>query len=73
MSTLPGRPSGDNSVRLKQALREAPENVFRMTGLILRMTRTLYEGFHELFPPMEKPIKSHKEHQMILNKFRQGR
>jgi len=44
-----------------------------MTGLILRMTRTLHEGFHELFPPVEKPIKSHKEHQMILNKFRQGR
>jgi len=65
--------SGDNSVRLKQALRETPENVFRMTGLILRMARNLHEGFHELFPPLEKPIESHKESEKRLKKFRQGR
>lgn len=64
--------SGDTSVRLKQALRETPDGVFRMTGLILRMARSLHEGFHELFPPMEKPIKSHKAHQDQLKAFRQG-
>jgi hypothetical protein len=65
--------SGDQSVRLKQALRETPENVFRATGLILKMARNLHEGFHELFPPMEKPIEIHKERQERLSRFRQGR
>ncbi len=63
--------SGDTSVRLKQALRETPDSVFRMTGLILRMARNLHEGFHELFPPMEEPIKSHKAHQDQLKEYRQ--
>ena len=65
--------SADTSVRLKQALRETPDSVFRTTGLILRMARNLHEGFHELFPPMEKPIEIHKEQQVRLGKFRQGR
>jgi hypothetical protein len=65
--------SADTSVRLKQALRESPDSVFRTTGLILRMARNLHEGFHELFPPMEKPIAIHKEQQVRLGKFRQGR
>jgi hypothetical protein len=37
------------------------------------MARNLHEGFHELFPPMEKPIEIHKEQQVRLGKFRQGR
>jgi hypothetical protein len=64
--------SGDTSVRLKQALRETPDSVFRTTGLILRMARNLHERFHELFPPMQKPIASHKAHQDRLKEFRQG-
>lgn len=65
--------SGDTSVRLKQALRETPDSVFRMTGLILRMARNLHEGFHELFPPMEKPIESYRQQHERLEKYRQGR
>ncbi len=65
--------SGDMSVRLKQALRESPDSVFLMTALILRMARNLHEGFHELFPPMEKPIESYRQQQERLNKYRQGR
>jgi hypothetical protein len=53
--------SGDPSVRLKQALREPPQDVFRTMGLILKMARNLHEGFHELFPPTEKPIAMHKQ------------
>ncbi len=64
--------SGDNSVRLKQALRETPDNVFRMTRLTLRMARNLHEGFHELFPRMEKPMESHKAQQERLKASRQG-
>ena len=63
--------SGDTSVRLKQALRETPDSVFRTTGLILRMARNLHQGYHTLFPPMEKPIASHKAHQDELKRFRQ--
>ena len=65
--------SGDTSVRLKQALRETPDGVFRMTGLIMRMARNLHEGFHELFPPMEKPIESYKQQQEQLKGYRRGR
>ena len=43
--------------------RETPDAIFRMTGLILRMARNLHDGFHELFPPMEKPIASYQEQQ----------
>jgi hypothetical protein len=64
--------SGDTSVRLKQALRETPDSVFRTTRLIFRMARSLHEGFHELFPPMEKPIASYKAQQDRLRQFRQG-
>jgi hypothetical protein len=53
--------SGDASVRLKQALREPEESIFRITGLILRMGRNLHQGFHELFPPAEKPIAMPRE------------
>lgn len=53
--------SGDTSVRLKQALRETPETIFRTTGLVLKIGRNLHDGFHELFPPTEMPIKLHRE------------
>ena len=64
--------SGDTSVRLKQVLHEPPDSIFRMTGLILRMARNLHEGFHELSPPTEKPIKDYREQQERLNGYRQG-
>jgi hypothetical protein len=65
--------SGDTSVRLKQALRESPDSIFRMTGLILRMARGLHEGFHELFPPTEKPIEVYRAQQTRLKVYHQGR
>jgi hypothetical protein len=65
--------SGDPSVRLKQTLRETPDSVFRTTGLILRVARNLHEGFHELFPPMEEPIRRYKEQQERLDEHRRGR
>ncbi len=65
--------SGDTSVRLKQALRETPDTIFRLTGLILRMARNLHDGFHQLFPPMEKPVTMHKEQQARLRAYRDGR
>jgi hypothetical protein len=65
--------SGDTSVRLKQVLHEAPDSIFRMTGLITRMARNLHEGFHALFPPTEKPIESYRADQERLRRYREGR
>jgi hypothetical protein len=62
--------SGDTSVRLKQALRESPDHIFRMTGLIMKMARNLHEGFHELFPPTARPIEIYKERQQRLKGHR---
>jgi len=50
--------SGDTLVRLKQALRETPEAIFKMTGLILKMAHNVHEGFHELFLPTPEPIQA---------------
>jgi hypothetical protein len=52
--------SGDD-VRLKQALRETQESANRTASLIVKMATNLHRGFHELFPPVEEPIKSHQE------------
>jgi hypothetical protein len=62
--------SGDASVKLKQSLRETPDSIFRTTGLILKMARNLHDGFHELFPPTETPIKMHKEQLKRLDRSR---
>ncbi len=65
--------SEDRSVKLGQAVRESPDTIFRLTGLILKMARNLHDGFHELFPPVAKPIEYHREHQARLEAYRQGR
>jgi hypothetical protein len=53
--------SGDTTVRLKQHIRETREDVHRLVGLLQRLATNLHGGFHELFPPVEGPIKDHKE------------
>ncbi len=65
--------SGDTSVRLKQALHETPDNIFRMTSTILKMARNLHQGFHELFPPTEKPVEMYREQQARLKALGRGR
>ena len=51
--------SGDQ-VRLKQALRETQESAHRTASIVLKVARNLHKGFHEIFPPLEKPIQWHK-------------
>lgn len=58
--------SGDQSVRLKQSIREDQANVFRLCNILERMAENLHEGFHELFPPIEGPIKSEQEKRQRL-------
>jgi len=65
--------SGDTSVRFGQALREPSEDVFRLTGLILKMARNLHRGFHGLFPPVALPIKYETERKARLEEYMRGR
>jgi integrase len=63
--TLRGAVSKNGEPRrlpLTSALAEIIERRWEaLTGLILRMGRNLHQGFHELFPPAEKPIAMHRE------------
>ncbi len=54
--------TGDN-VRLGQALRDSSNDVQRLTELVVKMIHTLVDGFHEIFPPMEGPIKREQTRQ----------
>ena len=56
------RDSGDQSVRPKQVIRESREAAFRIADLVVKMGRNLHEGFHEIFPPEEMPIRIQSEH-----------
>ena len=59
-------------MKLGQALRETSESIFRTTGLILKMARNLHEGFHELFPPVAKPIEYEKERKARRDEYTRG-
>jgi hypothetical protein len=48
--------SGDN-VRLKQALRETQESAHRTANFVMKLAANLHRGFHEIFPPLEEPIR----------------
>jgi hypothetical protein len=52
--------SGDAGVRVKQALSETRESAHRTVGIIARMATNLHSGFHEIIPPIERPIAAHK-------------
>ena len=54
------RDSGDD-VRVKQILREDKESAHRIATLVTKMASNLHQGFHELFPPEEEPIKYFKK------------
>jgi hypothetical protein len=48
--------SGDQ-VRLKQALRETQESAHNTASLVIKLATNLHNGFHEIFPPLEAPIR----------------
>ncbi|TCR70505.1 hypothetical protein [Bosea sp. BK604] len=54
--------SGDDSVRLKQHIRERVEDLHRLLSGLNKMAQALVAGFHELFPPLSEPIDRHAEH-----------
>jgi hypothetical protein len=53
--------SRDNSVRLKQRLSETVEDQHKLINLLSQMVGNLADGFHEILPPLEDPIKAHTE------------
>jgi hypothetical protein len=64
--------SGDTSVKLGQALREHAEDVFKLTGLIVKMARNLHRDFHVLFPPVAEPIRYETERKARLEEYKRG-
>jgi hypothetical protein len=51
--------SGDK-VRVKQALRETQESAHRIANVVQKMAGNLHFAFHQIFPPLEEPIKWHQ-------------
>jgi hypothetical protein len=52
--------SGDNSVRLKQALRETVQSAHRIAAAVHKMAANLHRGFHEIIPVDEVRIRRRK-------------
>jgi hypothetical protein len=66
--------SGDTTVRLHQMLREDAGSLHRFANSVARMARSLHEGFHQIFPPEEGPIKAFQEKKARMAAWqRQGR
>lgn len=65
--------SGDTTVRLKQHISETVESVHQLLGNLDRMVRNLQEGFHELLPPLEAPIKSYEDRLAREKRYKEGR
>lgn len=55
------RDSGDTSVRPKQVIRENSETAIRTTDIVSNLGKNLHDGFHNIFPPQEIPIRMQHE------------
>jgi hypothetical protein len=53
--------SGDTTVQLGQLLRETQENVHRLASNLVKIARNLHDGFHDIIPVHEEPIRYHRE------------
>jgi hypothetical protein len=53
--------SGDTSIVLKQRIHQTREGTHDFLGSLVKMARNMHNGFHELFPPLEGPIKALEE------------
>lgn len=49
--------SGDRGVRPRQTLHESRESAHRLASVVVRMTRNLHRGFHDILPPEPEPIE----------------
>jgi hypothetical protein len=48
--------SGDN-VRVKQVLHEDQASAHKTANLVMQIGANLHKGFHEIFPPLDEPIR----------------
>jgi hypothetical protein len=53
--------TGDDSVRLGQAIHETQSSAHQLLNLVARMAENLHSGFHDIFPPEAEPIRRHTE------------
>lgn len=51
---------GDTTVRLKQTIRETQASVHEFANLVLRMAKTLYYSFHDIYEPNIKRYEETK-------------
>jgi hypothetical protein len=66
--------SGDTTVRLNQALREHAGSLHRFANSIAQMGRNLHEGFSQIFPPEEGPIRAFQAQKARMAAYpKQGR
>jgi hypothetical protein len=55
------RDSGDTSVRAKQVIRESRETALRIADLVIAMGQNMHNGFHEIFPAEEAPLRIERQ------------
>lgn len=65
--------SGDTTVCLKQHIHEEMADVHEFLGSLLKLAGNLHNGFHELFPPRQEPIRDFKEQEKRLLKARSAK
>ncbi|PZQ14334.1 MAG: hypothetical protein DI565_13020 [Ancylobacter novellus] len=59
--------SGDTSVRLGEHVTESMGDVMRLTGIVDKMAANLMEGFNQIMPVHELPIRIHKDQRERMN------
>lgn len=64
--------SGDSTVRLKQHIRESMQGVHDLLSSLLKMVRNIHCTFHELIPPISRPIKAFEDKQARMAKCAKG-
>ena len=64
--------SGDTTVQLKQHIRETKQNAHILLGSLVKLFRNLHHGFHEIFPPIDEPIRAFEEKKTRLSAYRGG-
>lgn len=57
--------SSDNTVRLKQHIREERSEVHELLGNLVKLAMNLHDGFHAIFPPKADLIRNHRSRQKI--------
>ncbi len=63
--------SGDMTVRHKQTITETLDSAQRTTELVQKIAENMHNGFHLIFPPIEKPIEDRRARIEYLDSLKQ--